>query len=191
MEVRKGAEATVEINGQVVKSREAKGYRHPDIDHRIRESRTKTEHRLMKAARNAGANVPRTEMVDEYTLEIEKIEGDVLKHTVEDEPSLLSSLGENVTKLHEADIIHGDLTTSNAIVNDDKVYLIDFGLAFRSQRTEDRAVDLHLLKQVLESSHPEIAEESWNAFLEGYQNYQDSEKVIKRLEEVEKRGRYK
>ncbi|MFT4868365.1 MAG: TP53 regulating kinase-like protein [Candidatus Nanohaloarchaea archaeon] len=103
---------------------------------------------------------------------------------------MMKELGENVALLHSIDIIHGDLTTSNAIA-DEEIYLIDFGLSFRSQRIEDRAVDIHLLKQVLESSHPEVSKEAWQNFLKGYSEYEDSEKVLEQLEEVEQRGRYK
>src|SRR4030042_1167648 len=47
-------------------------------------------------------------------------------------------------------IINGDLTTSNMILNpDNKLYFIDFGLSFHSNKIEDKAVDLHLLKQAL------------------------------------------
>lgn len=186
----KGAEATVETqNGKVVKNREPKKYRHGELDRKIREERTETEVKLMKEAIKYGVNAPRPEKVDDAEIEMEKIDGRPLKEVVEERPGLLEELGENVAKLHSTDIIHGDLTTSNALVEED-VFMIDFGLSFRSQRVEDRAVDIHLLKQVLDSSHPEVAEEAWNSFLEGYRPENRAE-VLEQLEEVEKRGRYK
>ena len=45
-----------------------------------------------------------------------------------------------------------------AILKNGKVYFIDFGLGFFSNKTEDKAVDLHLLKQALESKHYQIFE---------------------------------
>lgn len=186
----KGAEATVEtVNGKVLKKREPKKYRHRELDNKIREERTETEVKLMKEAIKYGVNAPRPEKISEAEIEMEEIDGRPLKEVIEERPELLKEMGENVAKLHSSDIIHGDLTTSNALV-EEKVFLIDFGLSFRSQRVEDRAVDIHLLKQVLNSSHPKVAEEAWNSFLEGYRP-EDREEVLEQLEEVEKRGRYK
>ncbi len=190
METFKGAEATLEINDKVVKKREPKSYRAGEIDQKIRKERTEKEARIMKEARKNNVSVPEVEQVEDHVLEIEKIDGDQLKDVLEDNLDAMEDLGENTAKLHEADIIHGDLTTRNAMLSD-KLYLIDFGLAERSQRIEDRAVDIHLLKQVLESSHPEIADAAWEKFLEGYKKYTKSGEVLERLEEVEKRGRYK
>lgn len=183
----RGAEATVEVNDEVVKKREPKKYRHPELDERLRTERTSTEARIMKAARKHGANVPPVEKVDETTLEMEKVNGEPLKDVIE--PEHLRAYGRNVAYMHSADIIHGDLTTSNAILGGE-LYVIDFGLSFRSQRIEDRAVDIHLLKQVLESSHPEL-EDSWKQFVKGYSEYDQSDEVLEQLEDVESRGRYK
>lgn len=190
MEV-KGAEATLEINGNVVKRREPKKYRDQELDQKIRKERTEMEIRLLKEARKHDASVPEVEQVDDHVLEMERIDGEQLKDVLEDNLEAMGELGRNTARLHQADIIHGDLTTRNAMLGD-KLYLIDFGLSFRSQKIEGRAVDIHLLKQVLESSHPEIAEKAWQNFLEGYRDeYGEGKKVLERLEEVEGRGRYK
>ena len=44
-------------------------------------------------------------------------------------------------------------TPTNDMIYDKKIYLIDFGLSLYSNKPEDKAVDLHLLKQALESKH--------------------------------------
>lgn len=187
----RGAEALIEITGdQVVKTREVKKYRHPELDKKIRRERTGSEARIMKKARTHSVNVPEIIDSEDSVIEMEKIEGRPLKEEVEEEPGKMKVLGENVALLHDTDIIHGDLTTSNAIVND-SLYIIDFGLSFHSDRAEDKAVDIHLLKQVLNSSHPEVAEEAWESFLKGYRNHDEAEEVLEQLKEVEKRGRYK
>ena len=93
--------------------------------------------------------------------------------------------------MHNASIIHGDLTTSNIIVHD-KVYFIDFGLGFVSTKIEDKAVDLHIIKKALESKHYLHAEECFHYLLEGYtKENKDVEMILRRLEKVEKRGHYK
>lgn len=186
----KGAEATVTVKeDKVVKEREPKKYRHRELDIKIREERTGTEVKLMNEAIKYGVNAPEPEKIGKSSLEMKKIEGRPLKEAIDERPQLMKEYGENIAKMHSADVIHGDLTTSNAMI-DEKLHIIDFGLSFRSDRVEDKAVDIHLLKQVLNSSHPEISEEAWNNFLEGYRP-ENREEVLKQLKEVEKRGRYK
>ena len=186
-----GAEAEVEVKEErVTKKRHPKNYRHEQIDQRLREERTETEKRLMKDAEKHGTNVPEVEKNSDDELEIEKVDGEPLKQVIDERPGLAEELGENVALIHDTGIIHGDLTTSNAMV-DEELYVIDFGLSYRSTRSEDRAVDIHLLKQVLQSSHPEVAEKAWENFLKGYNNYSESEEVLEQLKDVESRGRYK
>jgi len=100
-------------------------------------------------------------------------------------------VGELVGRLHSGEIIHGDLTTSNMIVASNKIYLIDFGLAFYEQTTEARGVDLHVFFQTLRSSH-EGYEALIKAFKSGYcQGFDPAEPVLTRVAEIESRGRYK
>ena len=74
------------------------------------------------------------------------------------------------------------------ILKDNKVYFIDFGLGFFSDKIEDKAVDIYLLREVLEGEHDVSV---FNDILEGYKNCEDYDKVIDRLKKVERRGRYK
>lgn len=188
----KGAEATLEIGeDEVTKKREPKNYRNSELDRRIREERTETEVHLIKEARRYNVNVPEAEKIDDSTIEMEKIDGKMLKQVLDDNLDLMEEYGRNIAYLHSADVIHGDLTTSNAITSEEELYIIDFGLAFRSQRIEDKAVDIHLLKQVLNSSHPDITEKAWRKFVEGYEEYEKSDQILEQLKDVEKRGRYK
>lgn len=191
IETFEGAEAEVKVGEKEVrKKRHPKNYRHKKIDRELREERTETEQRLMEDARKHGVNVPEVEQESEDELSMEKVGGKPLKQVLEDDTTLLKELGKNVAFLHDTDIIHGDLTTSNAMV-DRELYLIDFGLSYRSQRIEDKAVDIHLLKQVLKTSHPEVAKDAWGEFVEGYNEYEESGEVLEQLKDVESRGRYK
>ena len=120
------------------------------------------------------------------------IPGLLVKNILEKKYKKLSKeIGEKVAILHNKGIIHGDLTTSNMIFNKE-ICFIDFGLSFFSHKTEDKAVDLHLLKQALESKHYKIWEKAFKLALESYKNKaKNSDEIIKRLQKVEKRGRYK
>jgi Kae1-associated kinase Bud32 len=188
----KGAEATVKItDDEVMKLRQPKKYRHKELDTRLREERTEEEFRNLERSIKYGVEAPEPEKKGSTTLELQKIEGEPVKKVIESQSEIMESIGRNVAKMHSADVIHGDLTTSNIIWTGDEAYLIDFGLSEVSNRVEDRAVDIHLLKQVLNSSHPEVAGETWERFVKGYREYEDSEEVLEQLEEVESRGRYK
>jgi len=185
-----GAEAHVEIKeDSVIKERPAKKYRHSELDERIRKQRTQTEYKSLKKAQRGGVNVPKSSKESDYILKLEKINGKTLEEDFRLDK--LKDVGENLEKLHELGLIHGDLTTKNIILNENgEPVLIDFGLSKNSTSVEDRAVDLHLLKQILESSHPEHFEKAWKYFVENYQP-EFRKDVLERLEEVEERGRYK
>jgi len=101
-------------------------------------------------------------------------------------------VGRLIGKLHSAGIIHGDLTTSNMIMKDGKLYFIDFGLGFFSRKLEDQGTDLKLLKEALKSTHFKIMDVCWKNILKGYRTeYPKAEMVLKRVEDIEKRARYK
>jgi Kae1-associated kinase Bud32 len=74
--------------------------------------------------------------------------------------------------------------------SNNQVYLIDFGLAFHSHKIEDKAVDLHLLKQALEAKHFKIAEQAIKIIFANYKAEQH-ELIIERIKVIEKRGRYR
>ncbi len=194
--ISKGAEAKIYLDNQIIKKeRIIKNYRHPQLDNQIRTRRTKSEVKILTKAFSVGANVPKVISSDKFNIQIEYIKGDRLSETLnsyseEKQFSVIQKLGEQTAKLHKNNIIHGDLTTSNMILREDKVFIIDFGLGFFSSRIEDKAVDLHLIKQALKAKHYQNYEKLFNNFIKGYK-WKDSKKVIERLKVVEKRGRYK
>jgi TP53 regulating kinase-like protein len=130
---------------------------------------------------------------------MELIRGKQIKHILhnqsrEERADLCRRIGELVAKLHSHNIIHGDLTTSNFILsNENRLFLIDFGLAERQIEIETKGVDLHLMKRGLQSTHNQIAQECFRNVLIGYSKYigQSFTKVIlKKIGEIERRGRY-
>ncbi|MBC8435172.1 Kae1-associated serine/threonine protein kinase [archaeon] len=201
--IAQGAEAKIHLlDNKILKERIVKSYRHPVLDEQIRKSRTKRESKILIKAKEAGVNVPKVLNADKkgipkdkYNLEIEFIEGDKLSETLnsykkEKQFEVMEKLGKQVSILHEKDIIHGDLTTSNVIFSEDKIFIIDFGLGFISLRLEDKAVDLHLIKQALEAKHWQNWERLFKQFLEGYV-WEKSKEVLEQLKKVEARGRYR
>ena len=104
---------------------------------------------------------------------------------------ICKQIGENIAKLHDVEIIHGDLTTSNMILQGSKVYFIDFGLGFISPKVEDKAVDLHVLRQALEAKHFKHWQDLFAQVLSGYSISKEHQKVLEQFKKVETRGRYK
>ncbi|VVB72782.1 KEOPS complex subunit Bud32 [uncultured archaeon] len=99
-------------------------------------------------------------------------------------------VGETVGRLHKGGIIHGDLTTSNMILVDDKICLIDFGLSFYENSVEAQGVDVHVYFQTLESTHDRPGE-LIGAFERGYiRIFPGAEAALSRVKEIKARGRY-
>ena len=199
----RGAEAIlIRTKEGLLKHRIKKSYRIPILDNKLRKSRTKRESKLLEKA-SFLINVPKVTFTDnKEKITMEFIDGKKLSEHLDKLPNadkICEKIGENIAKLHDNDIIHGDLTTSNMIYVSKKerskenlgcLYFIDFGLSFNSARIEDKAVDLHLIKQALEAKHFRYWESFFSAILKGY-NSKDKTKILEQLKKVESRGRYK
>jgi Kae1-associated kinase Bud32 len=212
--LRKGAEAVL-VKGEwlgveaLYKVRTRKRYRIPEIDDRIRTERTVTEARILASLLEAGIPVPG--LLDVHlknaTIVMEFVHGARLKDIVAPLHGKLAGIftrvGAGVARIHDLDIVHGDLTTSNiiyesALDSDDIAFrFIDFGLARRPASVEDKSVDIHLFKRVITSTHTRDYELMFPPFMAGYKAHLDQQgrsgdftKIERRLEQIETRGRY-
>ena len=193
--IAQGAEAKLFLEeGKIIKNRFPKSYRIKEIDEKLRGFRTRREAKILQKLQAMGFPTPKVIKNDKKeNLVIEKIDGKLMKDVLEklDYKKLCEEIGRKIAILHNNSIIHGDLTTSNMILNN-KIYFIDFGLSFFSEKAEDKAVDLHLLKEGLESKHYRIWEDCFKCVVEAYKkDAKNSNATLKRLEVVEKRGRYR
>ena len=214
--IAQGAEAKIILTGNTIeKNRIPKSYRIKFLDEKIRKLRTRSERKLLEKASKI-INSPKpldTEDFDKIKMPL--IEGDKLSeklnfYTLEKQKKVCKQIGEAIAKLHDQHIIHGDLTTSNMILSKNKIirrdqkfkggvdkgklgslYVIDFGLGYISQKFEDKAVDLHLLKQAFEAKHFKNFEILTKEIFKGYKKSENFQKTITQLEKVEKRRRYK
>ncbi len=180
----------------VVKERLKKGYRVKELDEKLRKERTKEEAKLLSEARRVGVSTPQVYGREGNILKMEFLDGEKVRDLISEYgPDRLDELagvvGEYIAKLHDRGIIHGDLTTSNMIVKENQLYFIDFGLGCFSDSVEDKAVDLYLLWEVLESTHPGQRDGLWKAVTDSYMEVsEDSKTVMSRVEDIGKRGRY-
>jgi Kae1-associated kinase Bud32 len=193
--IAQGAEAKLFLEeGRILKNRFQKSYRLKEIDEKLRSFRTRREAKILQKLESINFRSSRLiSSDDKENIVIDEVRGNLLKYVLEesDYKNLCSEIGRKIAILHNNSIIHGDLTTSNMILNKE-IYFIDFGLSFFSEKAEDKAVDLHLLKEGLESKHYKIWEECFKCVLEAYKSEaKNCNETIKRLEAVEKRGRYR
>jgi len=180
----------------VYKIRLSKPYRHPRLDDRLRRARTRREARSLSRLPEWGVPTPTLYEVDVDLglIVMEYLPGETLREVTEERfrASLFEELGRLVGRMHEHGFVHYDLTTSNVLVVDGRLYVIDLGLSDDSTDLEDHAIDLRVFERCLESTHPDVMEEAWEAFVRGYREErgETTDQVLKQLEDVKSRVRY-
>lgn len=206
----------------IIKFRPPKPYRHSIIDASITKSRTVGEVKFMAKLQKLKipspalifADIPNGIIWMEYRgdqlsdgsssslknwlwqLEKGESKNQCLSELVK---SLCVNVGEIIGRLHINDMIHGDLTSSNIMIEDSLPVLIDFGLSSYSNLAEDKAVDIYVLERAILSTHSMFAAEYTQWILDGYElvhhsSSQKSDKkklqeTMKKLEDVRLRGR--
>lgn len=199
--VKTGAEADIFISSwestkAILKIRKPKNYRNPILDSNIRKQRTIKEAQIISEVKSYGVPSPLVYFVNlsMSSITMQLIPGKPVHDLTNSKiVSLSVKMGKLVGLMHKNGIMHGDLTTSNFILYKDQLYVIDFGLSQKTIKPEDHAVDLRLIKEILNSAHAEIMENSWNGFLKGYKSIVGLSKylkIIKLVSEIESRGRY-
>ena len=199
--LKKGAEADVYLstwNGKkaILKIRKEKTYRNSLLDKRIRKQRTIKESEIISQVKSFGISTPLIYFLDvnKCSILMQYIDGKLVRDMNEKViEKTCFEIGKIVGILHKNGIMHGDLTTSNFILSKKKLILIDFGLANRTEKPDDHAIDLRLFKEILNSAHANILNKSWSNFLKGYSKSvgeKYSKKIIKLVAVIESRGRY-
>jgi TP53 regulating kinase and related kinases len=195
--IKRGAEADVYLipwykNIAISKLRNPKKYRNITLDKLIRVRRTIHEANMLNDVKTTGIKTPFIYFLDPKRAQIimEYIDGENVKDILS--PEIGFEMGKYVSILHNKNIIHGDLTTSNFIKRKADLYLIDFGLSFYSERIEDMATDIRIIKEILSSAHIQIFDETYERFLEGYALISNNNfnRVLKVVKDIETRGRY-
>ena len=181
----------------VLKIRVRKEYRNPIIDKLIRRKRTQMEALLLNRAKKVGVKTPCIKYLDisEDLMVLEFINGVLLKKALAsgsvDWRKIAVEMGQSVAKMHEVDVVHGDLTTSNVFYVNSSLVFFDFGLGEITKDVEHKAVDLELLYRVMYSTHTEIYKEFMNLFLNSYsETYSKASEVISKFKKLRTMGRY-
>ena len=194
----KGAEANLYVeDGKLIKHRVKKEYRIDELDRRLRKQRTTREVKILENARRIGINVPKVyeTNISEYKIVMEFIKGEPLRDIISNSgddrvKEIALKMGRIIAKMHKTDLIHNDLTTSNMLMHENEIYVIDFGLSSMSRRVEEKAMDIVVLKKSLRAMYPSRFGLIWSGVCEGYKDYSEHEEILKRAEAIEKRARY-
>lgn len=206
----------------IVKYRPPKKYRHPVLDAQLTKHRTLAEARILQRLSTiAEVHTPNLIAIDsrrgilwmEFIGEelasgelsslknwLWQFNGDKTSAVGEEAREILLSVGREIGLLHLNDLVHGDLTTSNIVLQRGDAglvpYLIDFGLGSVSTLVEDKAVDLYVLERAILSTHPLYAEEYNEWLMAGYcsvytgkQGGRKLKELLGRYEDVRMRGR--
>ena len=199
--MKKGAEADIyqlmwQNSKAILKIRKSKNYRNSILDSKICKQRTIKESQMLSQVKSFGIPTPLVYFVNlkNNSIMMQEISGKPIHDLPESKIIELSKqIGKLVGMLHKNGVMHGDLTTSNFILFQKIVYVIDFGLAQNTIKSEDHAVDLRLIKEILNSAHAKIMESAWKNFLLGYKSVVGSTsfaKITKLVLDIESRGRY-
>jgi TP53 regulating kinase-like protein len=199
--INRGAEADVystiwNKKKAILKIRKKKSYRNALLDQKIRKQRTIRESQILSQVKSFGISTPLIYFLDtnKCSILMQQIDGKVVRDLQDSEiVKICSEIGKIVGIMHKNGIMHGDLTTSNFIVDKKKLFLIDFGLANRTEKPDDHAVDLRLFKEILNSAHARVMEKSWKNFQKGYSKtvgLKYSKKILNLVAVIESRGRY-
>ena len=145
--IRQAAEAIIYRHGnEVIKERIKKSYRIDDIDLKLRKSRTRKEAKLLEKVENA----PKVLGADEKRMKIrmEFIDGKLVKNVLDGMDKkrrslILREIGGKIARMHDNDIIHGDLTTSNMI------YVSDNSQTLKGKRGDNNSQE----KEVISGSN--------------------------------------
>mmetsp|Transcript_11792 Transcript_11792/g.21539 ORF Transcript_11792/g.21539 Transcript_11792/m.21539 type:complete len:213 (-) Transcript_11792:306-944(-) len=184
----------------ILKERFAKNYRHPELEKRLTKMRMTQEVRCNTRAAKAGVATPTVYNVDmvENKILMEYVHGVPLREVFDGECTnkydICEQLGLMIAKLHNVNIVHGDLTTSNVLLKssqDETLVLIDFGLAKSNASTEDKAVDMYVLERAFSSTHPG-SQDLFDKVVASYTSALSDKTraaVITRLKQVQQRGR--
>ncbi len=181
-------------NTLLIKKYFAKQYMPKQLDKKLRSSRALSEARALLKANKLGIKCPLLIYKLGSELGLEFIKGKSLNNifstfTSYKKQRFFSISAQYLTKLHNADIIHGDFTLANFLFSNKDFYLIDFGLSKISSKIEDKAMDLITFFKSISIHQKRRVNRLPNSFLLNYKP-KSKEKIIKRFFEILSRVRY-
>ena len=192
--IAKGAESNIYLTKwynrkAISKIRIPKIFREQKLDSTLRRQRTVHEAMIISQVKYFGLRTPFLYFVDAKNAEIimEYVKGTNASFNLNEK--ICFDMGQYAASIHANDIIHGDLNPNNVIIGK-HITMIDFGLSYCSNRIEDKAVDIRLIKEIFNSLYSEYYSVFYSAFLDGYSITKELQKIIDKIKKIEMRRRY-
>ncbi len=176
----------------IIKYRVEKSYRVMELDSDLRERRTRNEARIQAELYEIGVRVPSVMLAGRHFIVMNEVAGETLNKIKMIESGrgstairIMSEAGSLLARIHDHGISHGDFTTANLMLDrNGRLWVIDFGLSAFTNSAEDKALDIILMKR-------SVGEKLYSHFIKGYVGgTAEAGSVLKKLEEIERRGRY-
>ncbi len=176
----------------IIKYRVEKSYRVMELDSDLRERRTRNEARIQAELYEIGVRVPSVMLAGRHFIVMNEVAGETLNKIKMIDSGrgstairIMSEAGSLLARIHDHGISHGDFTTANLMLDrNGRLWVIDFGLSAFTNSAEDKALDIILMKR-------SVGEKLYSHFIKGYVGgTAEAGSVLKKLEEIERRGRY-
>ncbi len=176
----------------IIKYRVEKSYRVMELDSDLRERRTRNEARIQAELYEIGVRVPSVMLAGKHFIVMNEVAGETLNKIKMINSGrgstairIMSEAGSLLARIHDHGISHGDFTTANLMLDrNGRLWVIDFGLSAFTNSAEDKALDIILMKR-------SVGEKLYSHFIKGYVGgTAEAGSVLKKLEEIERRGRY-
>ena len=170
----------------IKKFRRPRTWRHPELDARLIKSRLSSEVRTLLKLQQLDFSCPSIYHLDlkNGIILMERISGITLVEELRSNRSFQTSekiffdLGKTLRELHLCGITHGDLTTTNIILNGEKLVLIDYGLSQSTFEVESYGLDFHVLYECLQATHPNYPD-AMEQVINSYLHYEKSDSDLK------------
>ncbi len=176
----------------IIKYRVEKSYRVAELDSDLRERRTRNEAKIQAELYEIGVRVPSVMLAGKHFIVMNEVAGETLNKIKMINSGrgstairIMSEAGSLLARIHDHGISHGDFTTANLMLDrNGRLWVIDFGLSAFTNSAEDKALDIILMKR-------SVGEKLYSHFIKGYVGgTAEAGSVLKKLEEIERRGRY-
>ena len=195
-----GAESVISLGkyltrDAVIKKRQKKGYREPNLDQYLRTARMKNESAIeIRLSHSVRTPIIYSVNFTDMEITMERINGESLRDMLAREVNndrIIESLAKTVAKMHAAGISHGDLTTGNIMLTDrDEICIIDASMGKLNAEMEDLSQDLFLLRESFHGMHASLTG-LWDSFVKNYVLFfPPGKEIVDYLNKIDARRRY-
>lgn len=190
--IAEGAEAQIFLSNFkgkkiITKQRMPKKYRVKELDDLILSRRIKAEANQLVRANRLGVKTPQVFRTEDKKIIMEYLNFPESKKVILENKNYIKNIAKSIVVLHKNNIIHGDLTLGNILMDTKKKepYFIDFGLSYISHKIEDKAMDLEVLRETIVA---DFGDKLWQEFAKEYAK--QLPEIVKHMDKINARKKY-